>query len=421
MRKSKLWSKEFIIIFITTFFVALTFYLLMTTMTIYTIESFNASQSQAGLASGIFVIGSLISRCLSGRYIEVIGRRKMLYGSLFLFFIATLAYFPIGNLALLLVVRFMHGVAFGVATTVMPTVITDIIPSERRGEGISYFSLSPALAMAIGPFLGLYIMQHADYTMIFAVCTVFAVMSIIITLFARIPETTMPKARLNSTSGFKWQYYFETSAIPISLVMLLMGMAYSGILAFINSYAMEIHLISASSFFFIIYAVFIIISRPFTGRLLDIKGDNFVMYPALLLFTLSLVLLSQAETGTILLLAGALVGLGFGTIMSCGQAIATKAVPQHRLGLATATFFFCLDLGVGVGPYLIGSIIPIVGFRGMYIVTGYYSIFLYYFILFCAQEEFVSWYSTVMKVKVVYRAMCAKWCTFLDTVYQYAT
>lgn len=383
MKESKLWSKEFIIIFITTFFVGLIFYLLMTTMTVYTIENFNASQSQAGLASGIFVIGSLIARLLSGRYLEVIGRRKMLHGSLFLSFIATLAYFPIDNLALLLVVRFMHGVTFGVATTVMPTVITDIIPCERRGEGISYFSLSPALAMAIGPFLGLLIMQYADFTMIFGVCTVFAVMSIIIMLFARIPESKVTKEQQTAMHGFKWQYFFEKSALPISLVMLLMGIAYSGILSFINSYAMEINLTSAASFFFIIYAVFILISRPFTGRLLDVKGDNIVMYPALLFFTFSLVLLSQAESGAILLLAGALVGLGFGTLMSCGQAIATKEVMQHRLGLATATFFFYLDLGVGFGPYLIGNIIPIVGFRGMYMTLAaivFFSIILYYFV-----------------------------------------
>lgn len=382
MRKSQLWSKEFVIIFISTFFVALTFYLLMTTMSLYTIKHFNASQSQAGLASGIFVIGCLISRLLSGKYIELIGRKKMLHGSLILFLIAMLAYFPIKNLVLLLVVRFMHGAAFGVATTVMPTVITDIIPSERRGEGISYFSLSPALAMAIGPFLGILIMQYADFTMIFGVCTVFAVMSIIITLFARIPESKVPKEQ-QDTRGFKWEYYFEKSAIRISLVMLLMGMAYSGILSFLNSYAIEINLASAASFFFIIYAVLILISRPFTGRLLDAKGDNIVMYPALLIFAFGLVLLSQAESGVILLLAGALVGLGFGTLMSCGQAIATKTVPQHRLGLATATFFFCLDLGVGFGPYLLGNIIPIVGFRGMYstlAVIVFLSMILYYLV-----------------------------------------
>ncbi|MDD4600823.1 Multidrug resistance protein MdtG [bioreactor metagenome] len=383
MIKSKLWTKDFIIISATTFFVALTFYLLMTTMTMYAIERFNASQSQAGLASGIFVIGALLSRLLAGKYMEIIGRKKMLGGSLGLFLIATLLYFLVDNLSLLLVVRFIHGATFGVATTAMPTAIMDIIPVERRGEGIGYFSLSPTLATAIGPFLGILIMQYADFNMLFAICTGFSVMSSIIILLAQIPEAKITKKQREAMKGFTWQDFFEISAIPISMIMLLMGMAYSGILAFLNSYAIEINLTTAASFFFIVYAVFILISRPFTGRLLDVKGDNIVMYPALLLFTLSLVLLSQAESGFILLLAGALVGLGFGTIMSCAQAIATKEAPQHRIGLATATYFFCSDVGMGTGPILVGSIIPIVGFRGTFMtlaVAVFLSIGLYYLV-----------------------------------------
>ncbi|HWR39301.1 MAG TPA: MFS transporter [Patescibacteria group bacterium] len=383
MSKLKLWTKDFSLIFATMLFVSLVFYLLMTAMTTYAIEQFNASQSQAGLVSGIFVIGGLIARILAGKYMEVIGRKKLLYGSLFLFIIASLLYFPANNLGLLLLVRFIHGSAFGFATTAMPTAIIDIVSVEQRGEGISYFSLSMTMASAIGPFLGIFIMQHADFNMMFAVCTGFSVLSIIIMLFAQIPEVRVTSKQMDAMQEIKGQDLFEKSAIPISIIMLFTGIAFSGILTFLNSYATNINLGAAASFFFVVYAAFILISRPFTGRLLDVKGDNIVMYPALLLFTLSLILLSRAESGFILLLAGALIGLGFGTIMSCAQAIATKKVPQHRIGLATATFLFCLDVGVGVGPFLIGKIIPIVGFRGMYMIMAvvvFLSAFLYYFV-----------------------------------------
>jgi len=360
----KLWTKDFSLIFAIMLFVSLVFYLLMTAMTMYAIEQFNASQSQAGLASGIFVVGGLIARLFAGKYMEVIGCKKLLCGSLFLFLIATLLYFPANNLGLLLLVRFIHGTAFGFATTAMPTAITDIVAVEQRGEGISYFSLSMTMASAIGPFLGIFIMQHADFNMMFAVCTGFSVVSIIIMLFVQIPETSVSSKQMDAKKEFKGQDFFEKSAIPISIIMFITGIAFSSILTFLNSYAININLSSAASFFFIVYAAFILISRPFTGRLLDVKGDNIVMYPALLLFTISLVLLSRAESGFALLLAGALIGLGFGTIMSCAQAIATKKVPQYRIGFATATFLFCLDVGVGMGPFLIGNIIPIVGFRG---------------------------------------------------------
>ena len=182
---------------------------------------------------------------------------------------------------------------------------------------------------------------------------------------------------------FSWQDFFEKSAIPISMIILFTAMAYSGIMAFLNSYAISINLTTWASFFFIVYAAVNVISRPFAGRLLDAKGDNIVMYPALLMFMLSLILLSQAEYGFILLLTGALAGLGFGNIMSCAQAIATKEAPQHRVGLATATYFFCADLGMGIGPLLVGSMIPMVGFRGMYMtlaVVVFLSVGLYYLV-----------------------------------------
>ncbi|MGJ9457324.1 MFS transporter [Oceanobacillus sp. CF4.6] len=384
MSKPKLWTKDFVIISSANFFVGLSFYLLMTTLAVYAIEEFNASQSKAGLAASIFIIGAVFSRLFAGKYIEVVGRRKLLYGSLLLFLIATILYFPVSNLNLLLLVRFIHGAAFGSASTAMSAAAMDMIPMERKGEGTSYYMLSASAATAIGPFLGLFITQHTDFSMIFVVCTVFSIITILITLFTKIPKAEITADQLQAMkSGFKLKDFFEKKALPISIMMVLMGIAYSGIVSFINSYAIDIQLEDAASVFFIVYAVFLIISRPIAGRLQDIKGDNIIIYPALVLFTLSLFLLSQAQSGFILLLSGALLALGFGTMMSSAQAIAVKESPKHRVGLAASTFYICMDSGMGIGPFLIGFIVPLVGYRGMYLtmaVIVFLSIFLYYFL-----------------------------------------
>ena len=381
MTQSKLWTKDFIIMSASTFFGSLTFYLLITTLSVYAMEEFNASQSMAGLASSIFVVGALVFRLFAGKYMEVIGRKKMLYGGLFLFLIMMLFYFIVDNMNVLLIIRFIHGASFGVFTTATAAVINDIIPNERRGEGISYFSLSITLAMAVGPFLGLYLSQQGSFTMIFGVCTIFSLISTIILLFVHIPKGDITKEQLDAMKGFRLKDFFEIKAVPISIIIAIMGFAYSGILSFMTSYAKEINLMEAASFFFLVYAVFILVSRPFTGRLLDQKGDNIVIYPAIILFAIGLVTLNQAHHGFTLLLAGALIGLGFGTLSSCCQAIALKESPQHRVALATSTYFVFMDSGVGIGPFLLGFIIPMVGFRGLYLtlaVVVFASIFLYY-------------------------------------------
>ncbi|WP_138419619.1 MFS transporter [Aquibacillus sediminis] len=381
MNQSKLWTKDFIIMFVSTLFVSLTFFLLMTTLTEYAVEEFNASQSMAGLVSSIFIVGALVARLFAGKYIEIVGRKKMLYGGLGLFLVVMLSYFIVENMNILLLIRCLHGVAFGVFTTVIVTVVVDIIPNERKGEGISYFSLSLILAMAVGPFLGIYLGQQGNYTMIFAVCTLFSLIGSLILLLVPIPKADITKEQIEAMKEFKLKEFFEIKAIPISVMMTIMAFAYSGILSFINSYAIAINIVDAASFFFIVYAFFILISRPFTGRLLDKKGDNIVIYPALVLFVIGLVTLSQASQGFTLLLAGALIGLGYGTLNSCFQAIAIKESPRHRVGLANSTFLVFMDSGTGFGPFLIGFIIPIVGFRGLYLTLAtliFASIFLYY-------------------------------------------
>src|SRR5690606_26566924 len=129
------------------------------------------SESSAGLASSIFVLAAVFSRLLSGKYMDVIGRRKVLLGSLLVFLLAAVLYFPISNLYLLLAVRFLHGAAFGSSTTVMMTAAMSLIPDSRRGEGTGYFSLSSTFSTALGPFLGLYLAQtSAGYSMVFLVC-----------------------------------------------------------------------------------------------------------------------------------------------------------------------------------------------------------------------------------------------------------
>ena len=139
---------------------------------------------------------------------------------------------------------------------------------------------------------------------------------------------------------------------------------------------------SAASFFFIVYSSFVLISRPFTGVILDLKGDNIVMFPAILLFSAGLFIISQAGNGITLLIAGAFIGLGYGNLQSASQAIVIKKSPPHRVGLATSTFFICVEGGMGIGPFLLGYLVPIIGYRNMYMTLGFIVLSLYRFILF---------------------------------------
>lgn len=153
--QQKLWTKDFLLFFGSSFFIGLNFYLLMTTMALYAMQQFAASEGLAGLASSIFVIGALIARLVVGGIVEKFGRKKLLYSGLVLFMIATFLYFFSSSIIVLFIVRLINGIAFGIAHTAMNTTVMDSLPKDRRGEGTGYFSLSSTGATAIGPFIGI--------------------------------------------------------------------------------------------------------------------------------------------------------------------------------------------------------------------------------------------------------------------------
>ncbi|MFE4141417.1 MFS transporter [Peribacillus sp. YIM B13472] len=372
--KPKLWTKDFLIVSSANFFLFLTFYVLMVTLTIYTMDNFHASQAQAGLASSIFVLGAVLVRPIAGKKIDKIGRRKMLLSSLVLFLIASIGYFLVNSLSLLLIDRLIQGFAFGLATTATGTIAADIIPNERRGEGTGYFAMSTNLAMAFGPFIGLLITQHFSYSIIFYAASLFAAFSLVASLFMNVPEGD--KGGASPQKGFKISDYFEKRALPIAIFIGFAGFTYSSILSYLTSFAKEMDLMDAASFFFVVFAVFLLASRPFTGRMFDVKGENAVIYPSLLLFAVGMVILSQSHHGITLLIAGALIGVGYGTFQSSCQAISIKEAPSNRMGLATSTFYTMYDFGIGVGPFLLGFLIPFTGFKGLFMGMSIFAFVL---------------------------------------------
>ena len=384
--RAKLWTKDFILVSSVNFLLTLIFYLLMVTIALYAVQEYDASTSEAGLITGIFIVGTLFGRLYIGRVIDIIGRKRTLIIGLIFFTLTTFLYFLNLGLPFLMLNRLVHGMALGMASTASGTIVAQIIPATRRGEGIGYFSMSTTLSTAIGPFIGLYMSQITSFQMIFTLCLVLGVISLIIALFvhvpklAVVPKTTDTKAEV--TKGFKISNFIEPKALPIAFITMMIAFCYSSILSFINFYAIEINLVEVSSFFFIVYAVAVLLSRPFTGRLMDDKGANFIMYPGFVIFAAGMLLLSSVSTGITLLVAGALIGLGFGNMQSTTQAIAVKLTAPHRLGLATSTFFIALDAGLGFGPYLLGFIIPVTGYRTLFVILTFIilltSLFYYF-------------------------------------------
>lgn len=113
--------------------------------------------------------------------------------------------------------------------------------------------------------------------MIFAFCLAIGIIALITSFFLYVPNVETSDGK---KPGFQLSSFIEPKAIKIAFITLAIAFAYSGVLSFINFYAIEVDLVKAASFFFLIYSAAVLVSRPFTGRLMDLKGANYVMYPA---------------------------------------------------------------------------------------------------------------------------------------------
>ncbi|MCH4177809.1 MAG: MFS transporter [Streptococcaceae bacterium] len=369
--KEKLFNRGFISITIINFIVYLVYYLLMVIIAVIAQNNLHATLGQAGLASGIYIIGTLLARLFIGKKLELIGRKAILrYGALF-YLITTIAYLFIPTIPMLYLVRLLNGFGYGTVSTATNAIVTAYIPKSRHGEGINYYGLSTSLAAAIGPFIGMILLNYTDFRFIIVFSIILVLLTTIACFIFPVKNIELSKEHRATLNQWTFDSFIEKKVLFIAFMAFLMGLSYSSVLAFLSSYVKVINLVVISSFFFVVYALVITFTRPFSGKIFDTYGEKYVMYPSYLFLTAGLVLLSLTNSGWMLLVSGGLIGLGYGTFMSNGQAVCLKTVTDnHRIGIALSTYFIGLDLGLGVGPYILGELRSFLSFQEIYLVAG---------------------------------------------------
>lgn len=380
--KDPIFTKSFNLNFVINFFVYLCMYLLIVVIAGYSKTEFHASDSLAGLVVGLFIVGSLIGRFITGKYVNSFGPKKILIFGLICLIITQLLYFIPGSVWFLMIVRLLNGIATAIATTATGTIAAYVTPPTRKSEGISLFSLSLVLGTAIGPFFGMLLMNSFSIQILFMICVILGVLSGLLSLFIKIDFKTV--ASKNDTSNRKalsLGNFIAKEAIPVAIVMMLIGVTYAAILTYLQAFAVERNLVTAASYFFIFYAVASLVTRPIAGRLMDDKNENVVVYPAFIFLIISFAMLMFSFDGWVLLIAGIALGIGYGNLSSSMQAIAIKVSPSTKYGLATSTYFIGLDIGIGFGPSFLGLFTHMITYSQLYgimAILGIITLFIYF-------------------------------------------
>ncbi|GGG06391.1 hypothetical protein GCM10010913_30290 [Paenibacillus aceti] len=381
--QDRLWTKSFVSLTICAFLMFLNLHMLLSTFPAYVKNEYQAGDFQVSLVTSLFAVAAIIARFLTAALIKKVPREKLLYAGLIIAAVMTGIYSLAATIGGLLAMRVGFGIGFGISSTILPTLVSQIIPVSRMGEGIGYFGLSTSLAMSFGPMIGLNVMHSYGFNNLTFIATITVVLILPILWITRsIPEDpskSMSKITKQHDKGRAKAKFNHKIWFP-ALLNTILCITYSGLLGFIALFGEFIHL-QQVGLFFLFNVITIIIIRPISGRIFDRRGHAAVLIPATLFVVASMLVLSYTRTLPLLIVSALLYGLGFGAIQPTLQAWMIRTSTPEQYGTANSMFYNSTDFGVAIGSIILGLIASATNYAVMYRYSaGFMVLFL---VLYC--------------------------------------
>lgn len=357
--RSRIFTLEFIIVFIFHFILMFSMYTTLVSISGMSMEKYGIGPSLAGFVASVFILGILIGRAVSGNFINKIGIKNVVWGGVAMFFLTYALYFLDFGLTFLIIVRLLNGFATGYISTALNTLATIILPEDRRGEGISYFSLSLVLASSIGPFMSFTIFKDMPFNQMLLIVFIIMAVTTVSFLFVKTNNSYSKDREVT----FK---LLDKKAAVMSPGILILGFTQSTIFAFIGTYTLINGYYLAASLYFIVYSIATMLTRPITGRILDYRGPVGLIIATIIFNAIGYYILGGAVNDWMVLISAAVIGLGMGNYQSIAQATCVSLGDKDNIGLSTSTFFISLETGLGFGPLILGAVAAYVGYGSMY-------------------------------------------------------
>ncbi|MFT4415682.1 MFS transporter [Fredinandcohnia humi] len=360
--KEKIWTRDFTLICLSNFFVFLGFQMTLPTIPLF-VETLGGNDQLIGIVVGIFTFSALLIRPFAGRILETRGRGFVYLLGLAIFIMSVGSYGIVLSIAFLFVMRIIQGVGWGFSTTASGTIATDLIPPKRRGEGMGYFGLFGNIALAFGPTLGLALVGKISFTQLFLICAALGLVALLLSSRIKYKKVEAVPQEVR-----KWDLY-EKTALPPSILLFFITITFGGIATFLPLYATQKE-ITGIQWYFFLFAMALMVTRSFAGKLYDQKGHRAVFAPGAISIVIAMLLLSWLPSSLVLYIAAIFYGLGFGAIQPALQAWSVQSAPAHRKGMANATFFSFFDLGIGIGAMVFGQIAYLYGYHTIYFISA---------------------------------------------------
>ena len=392
MPKERLVTPSYCFILAANFLLYFGFWLLTPILPFYLSEVFQASNTAIGFVLSCYTI-SLCIRPFSGYLLDTFARKPLYLFAYFIFMMIFAGYMIAGLLTLFIIFRIVHGVSFGMVTVGGNTIVIDIMPSSRRGEGLGYYGLANNLAMSIGPMIGLFLHNAGvSYITIFSYSLGACILGFLCASLVKTPYKPPVKREPISLDRF-----ILIKGLPAGLSLLLLSIPYGMTTNYVAMYAQQIGITAETGFFFTLMAVGMAVSRLFSGRLVDKGKITQVIHAGLYLvclcyFSLTacgwLIEWNKTFVTILFFLISLLLGIGFGVMFPAYNTVFVNLAPNNQRGTATSTYLTSWDVGLGIGMLTGGYIAEIASFRMAYLFGAMLTVVSLFYFQFKAAPHF---------------------------------
>jgi MFS family permease len=366
VEKEELWSKNFIIACVANFLTACSFNLLMPTIPLYLTEVLNIESSKMGIILSSYAFALLLIRPFSGFLVDLYPRKILYLIGITCFMAVFFGYYFAVTVSFFIILRFVHGLFWGLSSVSANTVAIDIIPPTRRAEGIGYFGVNMNIAMAIAPFFAIEIYEERGFSYLISVALVMGALAILVVCFIKVPK----REPIEHKQPLSLDRFLLVKGIPILLNQIFITFGWGTLAAYAVLYGIESGVQNAG-LFFLFLAGGIISSRVISGKLVDKGHIHRIIIFAVAVVTLAFLSFALIHTVYAYNISAFFIGIGYGTLLPALQTIYIDMAPASKRGTANSTYLTGFDLGIGIGMLTGASIASAYGFENMYLFTSF--------------------------------------------------
>ena len=341
------------------------------------------SQTAAGLFLGFLTYASAVSAPITGALGDRFGKRRMLIVASVAITVFSLLYAIAPSYQLILALVLVHGVFWSGLLSSSSSYIVDIIPQSRRAEGLGYSGFASILAVAVAPWIGLYVFDRGGWWL---VCVEAAVLNILMAIIAwRLPPD---KRHVDHAPSLHPRDLVEWRVLLGAVTLFLYSFSYGGITSFVAVYAEQVGVPRA--LYFTVFCLATIATRPFIGRSADRIGHAKLIVPCLVLIVLGVGLLAIAGDRAMFVVSALLFGVGFGSAYPLFVSHLMHHVAENRRTATFGAMIGAFDTGIGTGSIAIGWISEHYGFGRAFGVAGAVALLSIPYFLFMERRQWTT-------------------------------